>query len=364
MLQSPRFLYVLELPERDVPTGQVVRADAYTIASRLSLFIANASPDEVLLDAAAAGELATTAGIKKHADRLMHGPRFKAAMATFFTSMFDLGRLRDRVFDKALYPKGTDTLGDSALEETVRSLSYNLLDAGLDYREALVSGTTFLNKELAAVYGVPAPAATGFAQATLPATANRHGMLTQIGFLAASSSPTDTNPMVRGRQVRQDLLCQHIPDPPPDVNAQLAPLPAGKAATKKERLAEHRRNPECAVCHFAIDPPGLALESYDAIGAWRASEGGLAIDASGELDGVAFADAKGFAAAVKNHPDLAACLVTKLYRFATAHIEGPDQKPLLRDLGRAFDQGGRKLGPLASLLATSDAFAQMTMPPR
>jgi hypothetical protein len=364
MLQSPRFLYLLELPEAELPAGEVGRVSPFTLASRLAFFLWGSTPDEALLDAAASGELGTPAGVRRQVDRLLAAPRARGSLRTFFTSLWSLGPLRGRSFDRTAFPKIPATLGESALEETMRFLEHHLIAAGRDFAETFVSPVTFVNRDLAPLYKVAVPPGDAFVEVTLPAGSQRHGLLTQVSMLAASSSPTETNPMLRGRAVREDLLCQKVPDPPPDLMATLPAAPGGRPMTKRQRLDIHRTDPGCASCHRLIDPIGVALEHYDAVGAHRTTENGLPIDASGELDGVAFADARGLVAAVKAHKDLGPCLVRKLFRYATAHVETEGERPLVDGLGRAFDESGRRWGPLVTALATSDGLARMTMPRR
>jgi hypothetical protein len=240
-------------------------------------------------------------------------------------------------------------------QETLRVVEDLVFAANGDYGQLFDQTATFMNAELAKIYQVPAPAGGGFAKITLPADGPRAGLLTHPGFLAATSSDGETKPMVRGRVIRERLLCQKVPDPP---KAETLPPPmAGLNATKRERLAVHRTEPACAGCHGLIDPPGLALENFDAIGAYRRTEpDGSVIDARGELDGVAFDGAKGLGQSLRTHRQVGACLTTLLYRVATSHREEPGELPAIARLAAEFDRQGRRVKPLLLAIVTSDAF--------
>jgi hypothetical protein len=145
--------------------------------------------------------------------------------------------------------------------------------------------------------------------------------------------------------------------------ATLPEAPADRPMTKRERLAQHRENAVCAACHDVMDPPGLALEHYDAIGAYRSHEGGLPIDASGELDGVRFTDARGLVEALARNPALGECLVRKIYRVGTGRSGDPTEDAWARRLGAEHERSGGKLVPLLAAFARSEAFTHVSAPP-
>jgi mono/diheme cytochrome c family protein len=163
--------------------------------------------------------------------------------------------------------------------------------------------------------------------------------------------------MIRGRLVRERLLCQPIQEP-----LEVPELPdASKAknGTKRERLAVHRTEPSCAACHNLLDPPGLALENFDAIGAYRMrDEDGSVIDATGDLDGIPFDGAKGLGDALLKHEQFAACVTTLFYRTATNHEEEVGELPAIKQLTTDFEKNGRRIKPLLLSIVTSDAFTK------
>ena len=198
---------------------------------------------------------------------------------------------------------------------------------------------------MAALYGVPTML-RGFGPLELPP--ERAGLLTHGAVLASYAHPEVGSPTLRGRFVRTALLCDTIPPPPDDVGE--IPEVSEDAVTLRERLAEHRENPSCAGCHARMDPIGLALENFDGIGAYRETENGAVIDASGELDGAEYDDAAGLGNALADHPDLMTCFVRNFYRYATGHIETPGETRSILLLARDFEDSGFIKALLTELL--------------
>lgn len=328
LLQSPNFLYRVEVG-RPVAGGQ--RAfDDWELASRLSFFLWNSTPDEALLEAAQTGRL-TGDGLRKEALRLVDSPRARAAARTFFDELLRLDGTIDLEQSPANFPEVTATLGAAMREETLRFLEEVVLSPAGDFRQAFDLEATFVNPELARLYGLPAPAGNSFARVSLPGSGLRVGLLGQASFLALNAHETTTSPTRRGKFVRESVLCHEIPAPPPDVDTSLPPEPASGARTMRERLAVHNA-PACNVCHSRMDPIGLTFENFDAIGKFRQTDGGKAIDASGDIDGTRFRDPRELATVLRKHPDVETCLVRSVYRYALGHIEGPDQDVLIKHI--------------------------------
>lgn len=361
MLQSPRFFYIQERAAKEVGTGKSVRLDGHSIASRLSFWLWNTTPDEALLAAADDGELDTDEGIERQVQRMWQSPRAKVGMREFFASAWGLHKAKTRAFDVNLFPNLAASVGPSALESALRSLELHILDGGKSVAEALLSNETFVNRDLAPIYGMQPLPGPAYAKVQLPESAQRHGFLTHAAFVMANSTPDDTQPMLRGKTIRENLLCQPVPEPPPGLMAQLPPLDPNVKKTKRERLAQHREDPFCAGCHDPIDPPGLALENYDAAGFFRDKELGLPIDASGELDGATFSGPKDITRVVVEHEAFPGCVVKNLYRHATAQLE-EEEDPALAALANTFAREG-SLSALVQALAHNEVFTHVTMPP-
>ncbi len=195
-----------------------------------------------------------------------------------------------------------------------------------------------------------------------PENSPRSGLLTHVSFLAAHSHAVRSSPTQRGKAMRELLLCQHVPDPPPNVDFSKLE-DAGDVPTARERLKVHNENPSCAGCHLITDPMGLALENFDGSGRFRETENGAALDISGELDGVLFDDIGGLATAMRNHPKLSACLVNRLYAYGTG---GPVSlrydRDILKWLELRFVDSRYQLDALLREISLSQAFVALRSP--
>jgi hypothetical protein len=228
-----------------------------------------------------------------------------------------------------------------------------------DLREFLDTRSAFLNDELAKLYGLPpVGVAVGkdLVKTALGDDSPRTGFLTQGSFLALNAHATTTSPTRRGKFVREALLCQAIPAPPADVNPTFPADPAGTKRTMREKLEQHRKDPSCAGCHQLTDPIGLAFENFDAIGAYRTMDAGKPIDASGELDGMRFTDARQLSRNLRNLPGTGQCLARNLFRYATGHVETDGEEPALAAVLGTYEKSGDHLRPLVQALVASPAF--------
>jgi hypothetical protein len=361
LLQSPNFLYRVELGtpvSGDDPF--LVRLDAYELASRLSYLVWNTTPDDALLDAAAAGELDDPAGIAAQVDRLFASPRSRAGVIQLFVDMYDLDALLSLQKDPALLPAFTPTVGPALREELVRVIDDTVLEQR-DYRRLFDTPQGYVNAELAALYGIPGDFGPGFTPVTLPEP--RGGLLTLAGFLAINSGEASTSPTKRGLTVRRVVMCQTIPPPPPDVEADLPEPGDDGPMTKRQMLEAHATDPACSGCHGFTDPIGLALENYDALGGFRATDQGLPIDPSGRLDGVPFADAAELGGLFAEHPATSDCVVRNLYRYASGHIEQPLEEPAIEELVAALVDGDYDLPATIAALAQSESFRYANLSP-
>jgi hypothetical protein len=357
MLLSPQALFVTDRAESDPARPGYARLDGYALASRLSFFLWNAAPDDELLRAAEKGELDSPAGIAKSVDRMLASPRLETGVRAFFDDMLRFDDFAVLAKDPGIYPSfGAETIAD-AREQTLRTLVDHLLVRKRDYRALFTSRDTFITPSLAAIYDVAAP--PGWTAYTSPADDPRAGLLTQVSFLAAHAHPGRSSATLRGKAVRELLLCQTVPRPPPNVDFSLLEDADSRLKTARERLDVHRTNPVCAGCHKITDPIGLAFENFDGAGQFRSTEHGAAIDASGILDGRAFPDLAGLSQAVHDHPQVSACLIRRIYAWATGGAAQPADKPMLEWLGERFAADGYRLPDLLRTVALSSAFASV-----
>jgi hypothetical protein len=358
ILQSPEFLYRVELGAPSAADGGRSKYTGFEMASRLASLLWGSVPDEALLDAAASGQLATAEGVLAQANAMMASQKVHQSFNDFANDLYGMdpssGAPLSKTFkDPTFYPNWTTTLPVAMQQE----LSLRIDDAAFhgDYLALYDSPVVFVNNELAKIYGL-APAATDeFRRVTLEPGSPRLGLLGSAAMLAANGLPQRTSPTLRGRFVSEQLLCKTVPPPPDNVNlAALDMLPTGSSV--RAVLEQHRKNPACASCHALMDPIGLGLENFDSVGAYRSTENGAPIDASGDLDGVAFEDEASLSSALRNHPDAAACFVTKLYAHAQARAPLDVDAAVIANLSKQFDDNGHRANQLLVAIATSDAY--------
>ena len=358
LLQSPNFLFRAELGEDDPDRPGGRRYTGYEMASRLSYFLWDTTPDDELLTAAAAGELVTDAGVLDQVHRLLGSQRSEAGVRTFFTEMLTLYELDSLDKDPTVYLHYSDDVGEAAREQTLLDLTSLVLDQDAPWPTALTATDTHIDRKLAAIYNVAAPSVDDFGVASLPQSGGRRGLLGQVAVLAQFSHPTATSPTLRGKFVREVLLCQTLLPPPGDVSTVL-PEPTEDAATMRERLEQHREDPSCAACHGLTDPIGLGLENFDGLGVWRTTDHGATIDPADSLDGVPFADAWNLAGAVSEHDRLNPCLVQTLYRYAQGRVLEDADDPMIDWYVEGFDAADHSVLSALADLAGSAAFRQV-----
>lgn len=353
LLQAPSFLYRPVIGEPDPAGGR--RATSHEMASRLSFFLWNSTPDEALLDAADRGDLTEPAAVAAEVERMLDDPRARAGLRNFVTENLRLDQLDQLSKDPKVFTVYSPDLGPAAREETLRDFEHLVFDEDGDYRDVFTTRRTFVNPKLASMYQVAAPDPDGFAIVDLPADVPRRGLLGQVSFLALNAHPTSSSATLRGKLIRTILLCGDIPPPPADVNTAL-PEPAPDALTLRDRVAKHLEDPFCATCHLRMDPIGLGLETFDGVGRYRQKENGAVIDPSGDLDGAPFAGALELAQRVRNHPDLAGCLVRRMYGYATSFAPRASEDEVIGALTAGFEASGYRIKALMSAIATSPGF--------
>jgi hypothetical protein len=363
LLQAPSFLFRVELGEPDPANPARLRYDDYEMASRLSFLFWNTTPDDMLLDAAEAGELTTTDGLAAQVARLAGDQRARAALANFHLERLGLEELDHVAKDSALFPQMNAALLNAMREDILRTIEHETLDRGGDFRDLLTTRVSFVDAALAKVYGVPAPA-SGTARAELPADGVRLGVLGKAGLLALHAHVKETSPTRRGKFVRERVLCQSIPAPPPNVLTVL-PEPDPNAPTMRDRLEAHRSNMACAGCHSLMDPIGLTFENFDALGMYREDDDGHELDLTGDLDGEAFDGPEQLASMLRDNARVTACMVRQLYRYATAHVEEEGEEIVIRDIAAGLPAMGHRMDALLAAIVASDGFryaAQETAP--
>ena len=361
MLLSPDVLFITDRTEPDPERTGQQRLDSYSYASRLSLLLWNAFPDDRVLKAAESGELSTAKGRKRVVEMMLASPRLEEGMRAFFDDMLAFDSFASLSKDPAAYPGETGLTLTAAREQTLRTIYYLLVTKNLDYRDLFTSRTMLMSPVLGTVYGVPT--APGWQPYTFRQDSPRVGLLTQISFLAVNAHPARSSATRRGKALRELLLCQHVPLPPPNIDFSALEDPKSPAKTARDRLTVHRTNPVCAGCHRITDPIGLALENFDGAGQYRATEKGVAIDTSGTLDGQNFGDAAGLGQALHDHPSLPSCLVRRAYGYAVGAPLKEDEAKLVDHFTKQFAAGGYRLRDLLQTIVLSPAFYQVAPTP-
>jgi hypothetical protein len=365
ILLSPEFLFRIEMAEPDPDDGGDRRLTSLSMASRLSYFLWNTAPDEELLGAAERGELVDDAALADQVDRLLDSPRLEASVRELFADLYGLDAIEQGLVrkDPTLFPAFSQAMIQDAREQTLRVVVEHLLTEDGDYRELFTTRRSFMTRTLGLVYRVPVRTPTGWEPFEFPADSRRAGLLTHASLLSLYAHPGRSSPTLRGKFIREVLLCQDVPPPPGNIDfSMFADDAAQNRSTARGRLEAHVANPACAGCHRLMDPLGLGLENMDGIGIERETENGQQIDPSGDLDGEPYDDVAGLGAALSRHPRLVPCLVESLFKYATGREPVAGERPLLDYLGERFAASGHRLRDLLRLIATSDAFRTTSGP--
>ena len=370
VLVSPKFLFRVELDDKpEAPEAHPI--SEHQLASRLSYFLWSSMPDEELL--ALAGKGALTANLDAQVRRMLKDPRSDGLVDNFAMQWLQVRRIATISPDGGLFPTFDNRLRQSMLPatelfvEAVFREDRSILD--------LIAGDfTFLNERLARHYGIADTNGNKVGQKpTKPGGApirgdafvrvslqggDRGGLITQASVLTVTSNPTRTSPVKRGRWVLEQILGTPPPPPPPNVPELAETAAAAQSGTLRQRMEQHRANPNCANCHKNMDSIGFALENYNAIGAWRTKDGTFDIDPAGVFaDGTSF---KGFAELRKillaKKDQFARCMVEKMMIYALGRgVEGYDERAIDR-IQAALAREGYKFSTLVVEIAKSDPF--------
>jgi hypothetical protein len=272
ILLSPRFLFLIEFGTAGTDAAALAPAE---VAGRLAAFIWRSVPDQPLLDLADSGGLATAAQIMQRADMMLSDPRGQAMLDDFVLQWLEISDVSRISRDDAAF---TPALRDAMAREITLVFENAVANPATSFSQLLTSSTSYVNRDLASLYGASAPA-TDFTATQLPD--NRRGILTRAAFLAVNAHPQSPSQVLRGKAVREQLLCDRIPAPPPGVERN---VPIGSDQTTQEAIDAHTTNPDCAGCHKWLDPIGYAFNAYDMIGRYRDTEHGKTVNVQGQIN--------------------------------------------------------------------------------
>jgi hypothetical protein len=364
MLESPQFLFRREVLEPDPKHPGTFRLNGYSKASQLSFFLWNSGPDPELLAAAAKGDLNSQSGIEHQVERMMASPRLENGVRAFFTDMLGFDEFATLAKDNVVFPQFNAAVAADAQEQTLRTLVDLVVRQRGDYRDVFTTPKTFLTQSLASVYRVPlvndGPNGGPDRWKPYQFAANDPrgiGILSQVSFVALHSPPGRSSPTLRGKALREILLCQKVPAPPGNVKFDLVQDTHNpEYRTTRARLDAHRTNPVCAGCHKLIDPMGLSLENFDGDGGYRTSENGVQIDASGSLDGISFSDAAGLGKAMHDNPATTACVLSRMVSYGLGRKPADGEASWVDSLSKSFAASGYRIPDLMRQIAVSPNF--------
>lgn len=349
ILCSPNFLFRVERDTRDGKLG------SYEIASRLSYFIWNSTPDDRLLELASKDALTNPVTLAKEAKRLLADPRSHTLGENFASQWLNLRKLNTSQPDPKQFPEFNEKLRAAMFTET-RMFFESVVREDRSIIDFIGGKYSYVNEDLASLYGIPNVKGEGFQKVSLVGLP-RSGFLTQASILTLTSNPTRTSPVKRGKWILDQLLNQPPPPPPPNV-PDLKDEKHITGATLRIRMEQHRKDPICSSCHVRMDPLGFSLENFDATGKWRTEDSGAKIDNSGVLpDGTAFAgpdELRGIL--LKKQPEFVRCVSEKLLTYALGRgVEGSD-RCYVDDIAKRVQKGGNRFSSLVVAIVESEPF--------
>lgn len=355
MLQSPHFLYRVEFTGADTPGAGMVRLNGYETATRLSYLLWTTMPDDALLDAAASGQLDTPEQVAAKAHEMLQDQRARGAAAEFARQWLSLNRLEGVSKDTAAFPLWSHDMRAAMLREASAMVEHVVFDGAGTLDALLTEPVGLAAGPLATLYGVP----EAVGMVALPPEQQRAGILTMPGFLAVQAHPDQTSPVLRGEFVRARLMCTPPPPPPPEAN--ITPPEPGEGGTARERFTRHVSDEACAGCHQLMDPLGFPFEYFDAMGVFRTTENGQAIDVSGEMfaskdmDGP-FVGVPELATKLAASGQVRDCVATQWFKYSIGRTEEAGDACSLTPLQDQFAASGANLKDLIVAMTQTEAF--------
>jgi hypothetical protein len=346
----------------DAKRPGIVGLNGFELATRLSYLLLGTTPTDALLDQAAAGALDTPTGASAVVQTMLADPLARRGVKRFYEQWLPLTEVSGPEADQERIPHAGDTvLAADLVSETSRFIDDVFWDSGATVPDILTAKYTFVNANLAKVYGLPAAgitATTPWQKVTFDASSPRAGVLTQGSLMAAGSHTDKPSNTRRGQMVREQLLCQDIPAPPPGVAGNPPAAQAGE--TEQQTFARHTTQASCSACHTLMDPIGWGLSGFDAAGAIRTKDtNGQPISVKGQVNGLTPPDFNGpveLGQKLAAAPEFKACFATQLFRYVYGRVETPADAAGITQLQTAFTTASWDLrGGLASLVG-SDGF--------
>ncbi|MEP7310852.1 MAG: DUF1592 domain-containing protein [Acidobacteriota bacterium] len=364
-LASPKFIFRVERDPAGLAPGTAYRVSDLELASRLSFFLWSSIPDDQLLQVARQGTLHTPAVLNQQVRRMLSDPKSQSLVDNFAGQWLYLRNLKNLQPNSNEFPDFDHNLR-TALETETELFFQSIMREDRNVLDLMTADYTFLNERLAQHYGVPGVKGSHFRRVTLADDA-RKGLLGKGAILMVTSHADRTSPVVRGKWILDNLLNAPPPPPPPVVPPlNESAIREGKVLTMRERMEEHRKNPVCAACHKLMDPIGLSMENFDAVGAWRTRDGGTLgspIDASGELlDGTKVNGVVTLRQALVRNPEIFVGTVTeKLLTYALGRGLGYYDMPTVRAIVRDAAAHDNRFSSIVLGIVNSMPFQKRTV---
>ena len=356
ILAKPEFIFRFEEQPANLPAGQNYRISDLELASRLAYFLWSSIPDQQLITVATEGKLKNPAILEQQVKRMLADPKSEALAMNFAGQWLRLNRIKDAVPEALLFPNYTTTLGNSMRRE-VELLFDGIMRNERSILELLTADYTYVDEVLAKHYGIPNILGTRFRRVQLPDPA-RFGLTGKAAILTMTSLANRTSPVQRGKYVLEVLLGSPPPAPPAVVPPLKEIADNAKVLTVRERMESHRSNAVCSACHKLMDPIGLSLENFDAVGVWRRTDGGLAIDATAEMfDGSKLNGPVSLREAVSSRSD--AFLVTfteNILAYGLGRVLKPEDMTTVRAIARDAAKSNNRVSAFVLGIVKSTPF--------
>jgi mono/diheme cytochrome c family protein len=355
VLVSPKFIFRIEHDPGGVAPGAPYRINDIELASRLSFFLWSSIPDDELLDVASKGRLRKPEELERQVRRMLADPKAEALVDNFAGQWLQIRNLKNTTPDKNDYPDFDDNLRQ-AFGRELELFVGSIINEDRSVLDLMTADYTFVNERLAKHYRIPNVYGPDFRRVTLTQDARR-GLLGKGGILLVTSHADRTSPVVRGKWILDNLIGTPPPPPPPVVPPFPEETP-GAPKTVRARMELHRASPACAGCHKVMDPIGLALENYDAVGVWRTQDAGQPIDASGELaDGSKINGVVELRESLLKRPELLVSTMTeKLLTYALGRSVEADDMPAVRTIVRGAAADNYRFSSLVRGIVNSVPF--------
>jgi hypothetical protein len=360
ILADPEFVFRFERPPAEVPRDGVYALNDIELASRLSFFLWSSIPDDELLAVASRGELSDPEVLRHQTLRMLADPKAQSLATNFAGQWLFLRNVQNASPDRTEFPNLDDNLRQAFVRET-ELLFESVVNEDRSVLTLLDADYTFVNERLAKHYGIPQIYGPDFRRVPVP-NDDRRGVLGHGSLLLVTSNTNRTSPVIRGAWILENIVGSQPPIPPPNVPAFEESVFGVAPRTVRERLEQHRRNPACAGCHNIMDPIGLALENFDAVGRWRTTDAGSPIDATGQLvDGTELDGPSSLREALLRRPDVVVgTMLEKLLMYAIGREITYADMPVVRAILRQAESDAYRFSALVLAIVQSAPF-QMRM---